>query len=97
MPETWLGSLGWEDALEKGKATHSSILACRIPWTVWSIGSQSRTQWSDFYFLSLLLKVEQNPLKYLYMKRQITAREGKSVSRQGHSHSQDSHMLKVIG
>ena len=27
-------SLGWEDPLEKGKATHSSILACRIPWTV---------------------------------------------------------------
>ena len=26
--------LGWEDALEKGKATHSSILAWRIPWTV---------------------------------------------------------------
>ena len=32
--------LGWEDPLEKGKATHSSILAWRIPWTVQSIGSQ---------------------------------------------------------
>ena len=32
--ETWVQSLGWEDALEKGKATHSSILAWRIPWTV---------------------------------------------------------------
>ena len=32
--ETWVGSLGWEDPLEKGKATHSSILAWRIPWTV---------------------------------------------------------------
>ena len=32
--ETWLQSLGWEDPLEKGKATHSSILAWRIPWTV---------------------------------------------------------------
>ena len=31
--ETWVGSLGWEDPLEKGKATHSS-LAWRIPWTV---------------------------------------------------------------
>ena len=30
--ETWVGSLGWEDALEKGMATHSSILAWRIPW-----------------------------------------------------------------
>ena len=30
MPETWVQSLGWEDPLEKGKATHSSILARRI-------------------------------------------------------------------
>ena len=28
------GDLGWEDPLEKGKATHSSVLAWRIPWTV---------------------------------------------------------------
>ena len=34
MQGTWVGSLGWEDPLEKGKATHSSILAWRIPWTV---------------------------------------------------------------
>ena len=33
MRETWVRSLGWEDPLEKGKATHSSILAWRIPWT----------------------------------------------------------------
>ena len=32
--ETWFQSLGWEDRLEKGKATHSSILAWRIPWTL---------------------------------------------------------------
>jgi len=32
MWETWVQSLGWEDPLEKGMATHSSILACRIPW-----------------------------------------------------------------
>jgi len=31
MRETWVQSLGWEDTLEKGKATHSSILAWRIP------------------------------------------------------------------
>jgi len=30
--ETWVQSLVWEDPLEKGKATHSSILAWRIPW-----------------------------------------------------------------
>ena len=34
MQETWVRSLGWEDPLEKGKATHSSILAWRIPWNV---------------------------------------------------------------
>ena len=32
--ETWVQPLGWEDPLEKGKTTHSSILAWRIPWTI---------------------------------------------------------------
>ena len=40
MRETWVQSLDWEDSLKKGKATHSSILAWRIPWTVQSMGSQ---------------------------------------------------------
>ena len=35
MWETWVRSLGMKDPLEKGKATHSSILAWRIPWTVY--------------------------------------------------------------
>ena len=34
MRETYVQSLAWEDPLEKGKTTHSSILAWRIPWTV---------------------------------------------------------------
>jgi len=34
MEETWVRSLGWEDPLEKGMATHSSGLVWRIPWTV---------------------------------------------------------------
>ena len=33
MQETWVRSLGWEDPVEKETATHSSILAWRIPWT----------------------------------------------------------------
>ena len=33
MKEIWVQSLGWEDALEKGMATHSSILTWRSPWT----------------------------------------------------------------
>ena len=45
MQETWVLSLGWEDPLEKGMATYSSILIWRIPWTeepggLQSIGSQ---------------------------------------------------------
>ena len=45
MQETWVQSLGWEDALEKGMVTHSSILAWRIPWSeepgrLQSMGSQ---------------------------------------------------------
>ena len=34
MRENWVQSLGWEDPLEKGMATHSSILVWRIPWAV---------------------------------------------------------------
>ena len=34
MQETWVQSLGWEDPVEERKATHSSILSWRIPWTV---------------------------------------------------------------
>ena len=41
MRETWVGSLGREDPLEKGMATHSSILAWRIPWTEEPGGLQS--------------------------------------------------------
>ena len=41
MQETWVWSLGWEDPLEKGMATHSSILVWRIPWTEETGGLQS--------------------------------------------------------
>ena len=51
MQETWVRSLGWEAHLEKGKATHSSILAWRISWTVKSMGSQRvRHDWATFTF-----------------------------------------------
>ena len=53
MQETWVQSLGWEDPLEEGMATHSSILACRIPMdrgarqvTVPGV-AKSRTRLSD--------------------------------------------------
>ena len=41
MQETWVRSLGWEDALQKGMATHSSILAWEISWTEEPGGLQS--------------------------------------------------------
>ena len=49
MPERWVWSLNQEHPLEKGTATHSSILTWRIPWTVYSMGLQSRTPLSDFF------------------------------------------------
>ena len=52
VQKTWVLPLNWEDPLEKGKATHSSILAWRIPWMekpgeLQSMDSQSQTQLSD--------------------------------------------------
>ena len=41
MQESPVRSLGWEVSLEKGKATHSNILACTIPWTEEPGGLQS--------------------------------------------------------
>ena len=41
MQETWVPSLGREDPLEKGMATHSNVLAWRIPWTEEPGGLQS--------------------------------------------------------
>ena len=55
--ETWVQSLVWEDPLEKGTATHSSILAWKIPWTIQSMGSHTVhgvtkcwSQLSNFHF-----------------------------------------------
>ena len=55
MQETRVQSLYWEDALEEGMATHSSILGWRIPWAEepggpWSTESQSQTRLSDYTF-----------------------------------------------
>ena len=50
MLETWVRSLGWEDPLEKGKATHSNTLAWRIPWTTVHGDTKSQKRLSDFHF-----------------------------------------------
>ena len=56
MQKTWVLSLGTEDLLEKGMATHSSILAWRIPWTYIVHGvAKSRTWLSNFHFQPFLV------------------------------------------
>ena len=64
--ETWVWSLGQEDPLKEGTATHSSILARRIPWTeelggLWSIGSQrvghDRSDLAQYILLSSLVQI----------------------------------------
>ena len=83
MWETWIRSLGWEDPLEKGMATYSSILAWRIPWTAESMGSQRiRHDWAIFtcglhskIFQENLLKMQnywhrisRDTIQYLHLK-----------------------------
>ena len=68
--ETWVWSLDWEDPLERGKATHSSILAWSIPW-IHGV-AESQTRLNRFHFHSpftksiLLINVEVNALLSLY-------------------------------
>ena len=58
MQETLVRSLGWEDPMEKGKATHSSILAWRIPWTdsPWGRKESGTTERLSLHSLSSDLK-----------------------------------------
>ena len=50
MWETCVRSLGWEVPLEKGMATHSSILAWKIPWTIlWGPKESDTTEWALFF------------------------------------------------
>ena len=60
MRETWVWSLGWKDPLETGKATYSSILAWRIPWTVHGV-AKSQTWLSDFHF-HLMVEIQNGPV-----------------------------------
>ena len=72
MRETWVQSLGWEDPLEEGMATHSSILSWRIPWAeepgeVESIGLQgvghnlvTEQQQQNFNKFLIFIKTDKN-------------------------------------
>ena len=58
----WLQSLGWEDLLEEGMATHSSILTWRIPWTEEPGGLQSigLLSWTQLKWLSMHARILKN-------------------------------------
>ena len=56
MQETLVRSLGWEDPLEKGKATHSSILAWKIPCP-WSPKELETTEWLSLSSKMLAMKL----------------------------------------
>ena len=61
MQKTWVQSLGWEDPLQKGKATHSSILAWRIFMDCIVHGvAKNQTRLSDFHFKLKLVSVRTN-------------------------------------
>ena len=66
MWETWVRSLGWEDPLEKGKATHSSILAWRIPWTTAHVVTKSQKWLSDFHTMTKRVIVQISKINSVF-------------------------------
>ena len=73
MWETWVLSLSWEDPLEKGKATHSSILAWRSPWTIHGV-TKSRT-WLSFSFARAINQIHFNRSTYILLTLNSWMRE----------------------
>ena len=68
MQETWVQSLDWEDPLEKGEVTHSSISAWRSPWIQSMDSTKSWTRLSDFHFhfIFIVVCMCQLPFPSLY-------------------------------
>ena len=64
MQDTWVPSLGWEDPLETGLATHSSILVWRIPWTVYSWGHKELDMTEQLHFDILSIKLNYKYLEF---------------------------------
>ena len=62
MKETWVRPPGWEDPLEKGKATHSSILFWRIPWiSPWGRKESDTTEQLSLHFTSYYISICDKP------------------------------------
>ena len=80
VQETWVRSLGREDPLKKGIATHSNILAWRIPWTEepgeQSMGSQSRTRLSNLHAMLFAII-----LSYIFLDMSPQVRKTKANER----------------
>ena len=75
MWETWVRSLGWEYPLEKGKATHSSVLAWRIPC---SYGvAKSRARLSDFHFHLPMQETQETWIQSLIQEDTVGLGKGK--------------------
>ena len=76
MRDTWVQSLGWEDPLEKRMATHSSILAWRIPWTVypWGCKESDTTERLHFHFKLDHISNQPYPKRTLLLMRTISER-----------------------
>ena len=86
MQETGVWSLGWEDPLEKGMATHSSILAWRIPWTEqpgrlssWTHKELVMTQWLTLLHSSLVSASGQEPRFPCSQCRTLSTKSPKST------------------
>ena len=73
MRETWVQSLGWEDPLEKGKATQSSILASRILSIVQSMGSQRVGHNQSHHFITNKWENNGNSDRLIFRGSKITA------------------------
>ena len=85
MQETWVQSLGWEDPLEKGKATHSSILARRIHglYSPWGRKESDTTEWLSLHFSeSTFLSVDsfESPLWQVAQYNTVTVLEISDLS-----------------
>ena len=87
MWETWVQSLGWEDPLQKGNATHSSILAWRMPWTVWHGLTYLEIQREKSRCIQVSSAPAKNSLDklVLYRYKHETSKHGRlcSLSRRG--------------
>ena len=87
MQETWIRSLGWEDPLEKGTATHSSILAWKIPGTEepWqaTVHGARESDMTERLTLSLSRKLEQAPPTSLQQPLPEVGHQGDQVEAGG--------------